>query len=104
MRNKISYIRKEIGKINSVKSKNTKKSKNKNNKKKENNKNKTDNNMINSTNIDKKSDISKSKDKKTTKEKTFQEANNKELNANMKKGKASEETDLRKPFRKNKNK
>ena len=51
----------------------------------------------------KKSDISKSKDKKTTKEKTFQEANNKELNANMKKGKASEETDLRKPFRKNKN-
>ena len=53
--------------------------------------------------INKKSDISKSKDKKTTKEKTFQEANNKELNANMKKGKASEETDLRKPFRKNKN-
>ena len=51
--------------------------------------------------INKKSDISKSKDKKTTTEKTFQEANNKELNANMKKGKASEETDLRKPFRKN---
>ena len=52
--------------------------------------------------INKKSDISKSKDKKTTKEKTSQEINNKELNVNAKKGKASEETDLRKPFRKKK--
>ena len=53
--------------------------------------------------INKKSDTSKLKDKKTTKEKTSQETNNKELKADMKKGKASEETDLRKPFRKNKN-
>ena len=31
------------------------------------------------------------------------EYNNKELNSNVKKGKVNEESDLRKPFRKNKN-
>ena len=58
----------------------------------------------NAESINKKLDTTKSKEKaKANKEKATQEANNKELNSNVKKGKVNEESDLRKPFRKNKN-